>query len=279
MSRTARRAARSLMLCADDFGLSTGVDVAIDELARRGRLSAVSCLANGPAWSTDGPALARLPARVAVGLHFNLTEGRPLSDALAAQWPRSATLPQCIVAAHTRRLPLPAIADELAAQWSAFVAATGRVPQFIDGHQHVHHLPGIRELVLGWSQRQTPPPALRATGHVLGPSFALKRLAIEWTGGRALTRGLQRLRVVPQNTALLGVYDFEELDYRALMQAWLARLPAEGGLIFCHPGRRSPEGSRDTIAAAREREWAYLASDAFAADLRAAGVTLATQAA
>jgi chitin disaccharide deacetylase len=277
MSRAARRSERPLMLCADDFGLSTGIDVAIEDLARRERLSAVSCLVNGPAWVTDGPAVARLPARVAAGLHFNLTEGRPLSDALAAQWPLLPALPQCLLAAHTRRLPLPAIAHELAAQWSAFVAATGRAPQFIDGHQHVHHLPGIRELVLDWAQRQTPPPALRSTGRMLGPGYALKRLVIEWTGGRALARRLERLHVAPQNSTLLGVYDFEEPDYRSLMQAWLARLPAEGGLIFCHPGRRSPEAQRDTIAAAREREWAYLASDAFIADLQAAGVGLTTQ--
>jgi len=55
----------------------------------------------------------------------------------------------------------------------------------------------------------------------------------------------------------------------------LARLPATGGLIFCHPGRRSPDTAADPIAAAREREWAYLASEAFAADLQAADVSLA----
>jgi len=273
MSRTARRAARSLMLCADDFGLSTGVDVAIDELARRGRLSAVSCLANGPAWSTDGPALARLPARVAVGLHFNLTEGRPLSDALAAQWPRSATLPQCIVAAHTRRLPLPAIADELAAQWSAFVAATGRVPQFIDGHQHVHHLPGVREIVLAG----TPTPvAVRNTGCVCGPGNGLKRLTIERSGGRALQ---QRLREQGRahNAVLLGVYGFRATtDFRRRTQGWLAAAPAQGGLLFCHPAGLDAlaAGDHDPIAAARLREAAYLGSTAFADDLAAAGVTL-----
>lgn len=268
------RAQRSLSLCADDFGLSTGVDVAIDELARRGRLSAIACLSNGPAWPTDGPALAALPARVATGLHFNLTEGRPLSAALAARWPRLPALPQCIVAAHTGRLPLAAIAAELAAQCSAFVAASGRAPQFIDGHQHVHHLPGIRDLVLDWAQRQTPPPALRSTGRVLGPGFAIKRLIIELTGGRALARQLAR-RGLAHNSALLGVYDFAALDYRALMQGWLSRLPAAGAVIFCHPGRRSPEASGDVIAAAREREWIYLGSAAFAEDLRAAGVVLA----
>lgn len=267
---------REVTLCADDYGLSTGVDVAIDELARRGRLSAMSCLTNAPAWPVDGPQLATRPAGVATGLHFNLTDGRPLCAALRERWPVLPTIQACIVAAYRGRLPLVAIGDELRAQWDAFVAVTGRAPDFVDGHQHVHHLPGIRGLVLDCLQQQAHRPALRSTGRVPGPGFLLKRLAIEWTGGRALARALGPLRVVPTNSALLGVYDFEQADYRALMRGWLAHLPPAGGLIFCHPGRRSPEAQRDPIAAAREREWAYLASASFAADLQAAGVVLAT---
>jgi predicted glycoside hydrolase/deacetylase ChbG (UPF0249 family) len=266
---------RELTLCADDYGLSTGVDVAIDDLARRGRLSALSCLANAPAWAPDGPQLATAPPGVATGLHFNLTEGRPLSAALREHWPVLPSIQACIIGAFRGRLPLAAIGEELLAQWDAFVAATGRAPDFVDGHQHVHHLPGIRRLVLDWLQRQVHSPALRSTGHVRGPGFALKRLAIEWTGGRALARELARQRDITYNTVLLGVYDFAQADYRALMRGWLAHLPAAGGLIFCHPGHRSPEAARDPIAAAREREWSYLTSDAFTADLQSAGVTLA----
>ena len=266
---------RTLTLCADDYGLSGGIDAAIDELARRGRLSALSCLTNAAAWPTDGPRLASPAPGVATGLHFNLTEGRPLCPSLRERWPVLPTIEACIVGAHLGRLPLQAIGQELAAQAQAFTAATGRGPDFVDGHQHVHHLPGIRELVLGWLQRQAQPPALRSTGNVCGPGFLFKRLAIEWTGGRALARALARSPAIVHNSALLGVYDFAQTDYRALMRGWLARLPATGGLIFCHPGRRSPDAAADPIAAAREREWAYLASEAFAADLQAADVSLA----
>jgi len=267
---------RVVTLCADDYGTSRGVDAAIDELARRGRLSALSCLTNAPAWPTDGPRWAVPQAGVAVGLHFNLTEGRPLSDSLRARLPSLPTLPSCIVAAHLGRLPLAAIADELAAQWAAFVAATGRAPDFVDGHQHVHHLPGVRGIVLDWAQRQRPVPALRSTGRVLGPGALVKRLAIEWTGGCSLARAIARASPpIARNSALLGVYDFVDPNYRRLMRGWLARLPLAGGLIFCHPGQRSADGAGDAIAAAREREYAYLGSDDFAADLEAADVTLA----
>ena len=267
---------RVVTLCADDYGLSRGVDAAIDDLARRGRLSALACLTNAPAWPADGPQWATPQASVAVGLHFNLTEGRPLSASLRALWHQFPSLPSAIVAAHLGRLPLAAIADELGAQWAAFVAVTGRAPEFVDGHQHVHHLPGVRGLLLDWVQRQRPVPALRSTGRVLGPGALVKRLAIEWTGGRALAHAAKRASPrVARNSALLGVYDFVDPDYRRLMRAWLANLPAAGALIFCHPGQSSPDCTGDAIAAAREREYAYLGSEDFAADLEAAGVTLA----
>jgi hypothetical protein len=82
---------------------------------------------------------------------------------------------------------------------------------------------------------------------------------------------------VPHNTVLLGCYDFVDPDYRGLMRAWLAQVPAEGALLFCHPGAEGAEGADtavDPIARARPREAAYLGSDAFGADLQEAGVRL-----
>jgi hypothetical protein len=63
------------------------------------------------------------------------------------------------------------------------------------------------------------------------------------------------------------------------MQSWLADLPEEGSLVFCHPGdavaaQEAAECPADPIAAARVRELGYLASDDFKADLDAARVRL-----
>lgn len=267
-------APRLLALCVDDFGASAAIDAGILQLAARARLSAVSCLAGAPSWHNDAAALSALAARPGgprVGLHFNLTEGRPLSPALTRVWPRLPTLPRLIVQAQLRALPLAALRDELAAQWQAFEDAFGAPPAHVDGHQHVHHLPQLRTLVLQRVQAHTG-VTVRDTGRVLGPGFALKRRLIEWTGGRALRRRLQPGRAA--NTALLGVYDFDARDYRRLMQQWLAALP-DGAMIFCHPGRAWARGDApDPIAAARVRELAYLDSSAFTYDLAGAGVRL-----
>ncbi|MDQ6679628.1 MAG: ChbG/HpnK family deacetylase, partial [Pseudomonadota bacterium] len=238
-----------------------------------GRLSAVSCLVNGVHWADGALLLRGMPADVDLGLHFNLTEGRPQSAELAHVWPQLPALPRLIAMAHLRRVPRAAIRAELEAQLGAFGVSVGRAPRFIDGHQHVHHLPGVRSILLDAVARMQPKPAVRNTGHVLGPAYGVKRTLIERTGGRALARELMR-RGIAHNAALTGVYDFEAPHYRVLMQRWLAEVGSEGALLFCHPGAPAKARASDPIAAARLREFAYLRSADFGADLAASGFTL-----
>lgn len=276
--------ARALLLCADDYGLARGIDETIARLVRAGRLGAFSCIVNGPAWAADAAQVPALRAAGAqAGLHLNLTEGRPLAPALAMHWSQLPALPRLLALAHLGRLPIAALRDELAAQWQAFVAATGHRPDFVDGHQHVHQLPGVRPLLLALLAAQPSPAAhgadaprvpVRATAPLAGPGFGLKRWVIGATGGVALSRALRRAGLA-HNRCLLGAYDFQAADYGALMRGWLKRVPAGGALLFCHPGARSDDAPADVIAAAREREAAYLGSDDFARDLAAAGVRLA----
>ncbi|HZV93491.1 MAG TPA: ChbG/HpnK family deacetylase, partial [Caldimonas sp.] len=162
-------------------------------------------------------------------------------------------------------------------QRDAFSDATGRSPGHVDGHQHVHQLPQIRDIVVD-AEATTPAAqrfAIRSTGRVIGPGHAFKRMVIEGTGGRGLLRMLRERRI-RHNAALLGVYDFQDPDYRRLVRGWLASAPADGGLVFCHPLATSPTtASVDAITAARRREADYLGSDAFAEDLATAGFKVA----
>jgi predicted glycoside hydrolase/deacetylase ChbG (UPF0249 family) len=272
---------KALALCADDYGLSPAIDRGILKLAQAWRLTDVSCLVNGPRWPQAARELAALAVvrqgRVRTGLHFNLTEGRPLSPELASLWPQFPQLETLIVDAHLRRLPEPALRAELQAQMQAFEQGRGKAPSHVDGHQHVHHLPQVREALLALLAPRAD-IRVRHTGRVQGPGFLVKRLLIEGTGGRTLGRQLIALRR-QANTQLYGVYDFVQPDYRLLMQSWLADLPDEGSLIFCHPGdapaaKESGDTPPDPIAAARVRELAYLASADFKTDLDAAGARL-----
>jgi predicted glycoside hydrolase/deacetylase ChbG (UPF0249 family) len=265
-------AGRVLAVCADDVGLVDGVADTVVALAVAGRLCAASCLASAPGWQRSAKVVAGAPPALELGLHFNLSEGAALSAELRRHWPTLPGLAQLLAAAALRRLPLAAIAAEFRAQVGAFGDALGRAPAFIDGHQHVHALPGVRDVVLDAVAAWPAPPAIRSTGAVSGPGAPLKRRIIEASGGRALARSL-RARGIAHNSVLLGAYDFARADYRDLVQRWLAVAPREGGLLFCHPCAGA-DGAADPIAAARRREADYLGSAAFAEDLAAAGVTI-----
>jgi chitin disaccharide deacetylase len=267
---------RLLAVCADDVGLIEGVAETVVALAADARLSAASCVANAPGWRPAAAVLARSQAPLELGLHFNLTDGAPCSAALRTHWPALPGLARLLALATVHALPLAAIEAEFAAQVDAFAAALGRRPAFIDGHQHVHALPGVREVVLDAIATWPEVPGVRSTGRLHGAGAALKRWVIEASGGRALERSLVA-RGMAHNHLLLGAYDFAAVDYRRLMKSWLACAPSEGGLLFCHPcAGAGAGGAADPIAASRRREAAYLASAAFADDLADAGVSVAS---
>ena len=101
---------KRIAICADDFGMATGIDEAILELSRLGRLSAVSCLTSGPALRHHSAALAQLP--VDIGLHLNFTES------LAADQ-YHLPLARLLAACYTRRLPPLLVASTIAARAAA----------------------------------------------------------------------------------------------------------------------------------------------------------------
>jgi predicted glycoside hydrolase/deacetylase ChbG (UPF0249 family) len=265
-----------LMLCADDYGASPSISAGIDALARAGRLQAVSCMVTSPHWAEAAQALVDWPPDISLGLHFNLTEGQPLSPELRQRWASFPGLNKVLLLAGLRALPARAVASEWQAQWGLFadtLNALGLKAGHLDGHQHVHHLPGVRPHVVHTAAQHGL--AVRHCGRILGPGGALKRRVIEATGGRRLRPLLARAGLA-FNPNLTGAYDFQAGEYRALFRQWLSALPVgEPTLLFCHPGQAFQPGEPiDPIAQARVRELNYLASDAFTADLAAAGVRL-----
>src|ERR1700732_1922543 len=68
------------ILCADDYGMTRGIDQAILALAEEGRVSAVSCIVNGYEWSRSAEGMRKL-VNIEVGLHVVLTDGVALTGA------------------------------------------------------------------------------------------------------------------------------------------------------------------------------------------------------
>lgn len=267
-----------MQVVADDYAQHAGIDEAVLALGATGRLHGTSCLVNLPGWPAAARGLAALPGGFSVGWHFNLTEGTPLSAAMRRHWPRLPGLRPVLLRGLVRALPATALADEWKAQLDAFTEAVGRLPDHVDGHQHVHALPQVREHLLASFGSAAPRPAIRSTACLRGPGGRLKQGVIERSGGRALGRALQS-RAWPHNPVLLGAYGFGAgEDFRERMRAWMALAadtprssglePAGAPLLFCHPARHAPPD--DPIGPARLREHAYLASEAYAEDWEAA---------
>lgn len=270
-AREGREAHRRLCIVADDFGLHPSIDQAVLQLVAMGRVHAVSVMSGAPAWPRSAGLLAAATAgRADVGLHLDLTAFpvQPLLRHGLGQW---------VGASFLRLVDRAAIEAEIGQQLQRFEAFFGRAPEHVDGHQHVHQLPVIREALvrllreryagrLPWLRcTRRPRVAVRDAGH--GKAAVIERL------GAAGLRRLARRHGFAQNRHLLGVYGFEASPARHLqrLQGWLAQAE-DGDLLMCHPARQAIEG--DAIAVARVVEFNLLASEAMGRLLSASGVTL-----
>lgn len=238
-----------LMLTADDYAMTSGVSRAIRELADLGALSATSVMTTGAHWPAHAAQIAARRDRLAVGLHFNLTLGAPLGTMPdLAPGGRLPTLGDLVARALKGAIETSEIAAELGRQLDAFEAAIGHPPDHVDGHQHVHALPGIGPAVaemLAFRYRERPPlvrnPADRV-GRILARRTALaKALGVAWLGRRfAATLAAAGL---PSNDSFAGITDFAVQRTRAdLDRALLAR--GHLHLVMCHPGYPDEELAR-----------------------------------
>jgi predicted glycoside hydrolase/deacetylase ChbG (UPF0249 family) len=255
----------------DDFGMHDGITQAALDLVRRGSVSAISCLVDGPAWHSGSIALKQNTVDVEVGLHLNFTENFGQSRV-------SVPLPRLILLAYARMLDRAALKSDIERQLELFEASLGRMPDFVDGHQHVHQLPVIRDaLIQVLDQRYSSrKPWLRASGsprHFSGSALTrpvrFKSRLIGWLGASAFSR-LARQHGYSQNRHLLGVYGFDVPDgfYLALVRAWL-RSAVGGEVLMCHP---SVAGTwNDALMKARHREYRVLASSDFVELVKRAG--------
>jgi chitin disaccharide deacetylase len=273
---------RRIWLCADDYGLSPGVNRAIRDLIERGRLNATSVMVVGPSVGRDEigalqTAAANSP-RCAVGLHITLTAPfRPLTMHFrpidGGMFPR---LPKLLRAGLLRRLDGEIIQAELMVQLSAFTDVFGRPPDFVDGHQHVQLFPRVREAFLAAVKQAAPGAWVRQSGRDQPLARRLgspKALVLDLLSAKF--RSLAARADIACNAGFAGAYDFSgRPDFGALMGEFLDGMP-EGGLIMCHPGFVDDTlVSLDPLTTQREVEHAFLGGAYFPPLLAANKVTL-----
>jgi len=273
---------RRIWLCADDYGISPGVNRAIRDLIENGRLNATSAMVVGPAIGRDEvnalKAAAETNPRGAVGLHVTLTAPfrpltmhfRPIEGGLFL--PHTKLLRRGL----TGRFDSELIHTEVTVQLTAFVDLFGRPPDFVDGHQHVQLYPGVRAAFLAAVKTGAPEAWIRQCGRDrpwvqrLDSPKALVLDALSAQFRKRATRANLSF-----NPAFAGAYDFSKAaDFGALMRQFLQGMP-EAGVVMCHPGFVDDVLiSLDPLTVQREREYEFLRGEQFLPLLAANEVTL-----
>ena len=255
-----------LILSADDFGLTSGVNRAVAELHRAGVLTSATLMARAAA-TDEAIAIARATPTLGVGCHVVLVDGEPVLPAQALPMlvdqctgrfqPTSGAFVQRL---FTGRIRSAEIEAETAAQ-IALLQSRGVALTHIDTHKHVHIFPAVLRPVLRaaraagirfvrnpfepvWSRRATPhAPWLRRAEvsllRLLEPAF--RRIVAE--EGFTTTDGA------------LGVLATGTLD-AATLAALLSNLPAGTWELVTHPGYNDADLARahTRLLASREIE-------------------------
>ena len=260
----------NIILCADDYAQNEAICEGILQLVTQSRVNAISCMTNHALWSNAQQALSAVQHTTWIGLHLNFTQGAPQSDVWRQQvgttFPTLTTLLRMI---YLRRLDPRVVMAEIEAQIDAFTHAMNQPPDFIDGHQHIHQFPIIRECLLTLYAQRKLSAFIRQTSNgwrdLINWSHFPKTQLIALLGGIRFKHRINK-QAIPTNQSFAGIYTFTKAQhYRDAFKTFLSQT-TDGGLIMCHPGMRSEDAS-DPLYRSRYYEFDYLSSDTFLQDL------------
>ncbi|MEK0451490.1 MAG: hypothetical protein RL088_3758 [Verrucomicrobiota bacterium] len=195
---------RKVIVNADDFGLSRGVNRGIIEAHERGILTSTSLMVRQSA-AEEAAEYARGNPRLGVGLHVDLGEW----VCIRGHW----MMRYEVVKIDDK---FPRFLDEIRRQLDRFRALVGREPSHIDSHQHFHRREPVRsglyriaeELALPLREMTT---SIRYCGHFYGQSGSGDSYP-ELVGADSLARTLQRL---PAGITELGCHPSAEMDFES----------------------------------------------------------------
>lgn len=231
-----------LIINADDYGYFPCVSQGILEAARTGNLTATGVLANS---TTLIDQLVWLDSvkNLAVGVHLNLTFGRPMTTRMAEKLcPWQGHFPSAYVMSLMILRGKISI-DDVRREWCAQIEACyqGRQLAFLNSHEHIHMLPALFPLVLELAQayqishvRITQADWLSCRLSALFRNTAIQAM-----------RTLNQLKYKAQAPPFLGLSCSGKLSYRYLDAVFSKLTPGIRYELMCHPGHFDPNEITD----------------------------------
>ena len=249
-----------MILCADDFGLNNSVSTGILNLVHAKKSNSVSCLVTTSNWKKRVPELQLLCDSVELGLHLTLTDPKPV------HFP-GHSLSSLIRKSYLGQLKKQEIILEIQAQMKIFRETTGRLPDYVDGHEFCHHLPTVREALIEIAEefhfkenniyirvfRQGKLPFFKNSifwmfNHIISiPSKKLARLL--------------KSRGILFNSCLFGFHPYH-LEPKKYFEYYFQAKPSKKDIFFCHPGLLSDDNS-DSLRHYRFQIYNFMMSSQF----------------
>jgi hopanoid biosynthesis associated protein HpnK len=271
-----------LVVNADDFGISRGVNRGIVEAYRNGLVTSASLMANLPS-AEDALTRAAVCPDLGLGLHLTLTAGRPLLppadvQSLVDEHGRFLVLGTFLSRLSTGKVRTDDVRRELTAQVE-WANRHGLQPGHLDSHHHVHVHPLVapvvvriaREFGVGW---------VRCPVETLGPGALLAANPTDVARTVAISAFGLLLRARLRRSGLRSADQFRGIglgmgfDQRALIET-LRVLPSGLTELMTHPGHPDEELRRLTVfAEGRDRELLALTSGAAREAVRSRGVRI-----
>jgi predicted glycoside hydrolase/deacetylase ChbG (UPF0249 family) len=252
VNASAGQGVKNLIVNADDLCWTPGVNRGIVEAFRNGIVTSTSLLANGAAFA-DGVEAVRSARGLGVGVHLNLSDGPPVAEretvtSLLNDEGLFAGGPESLLLRHARRgLVLPEVETEWEAQIEKARDA-GIEPTHLDGHKHVHMLPGLFEIALRLAKRHgigairvsLEASSLRAAlsaGEKRRTGVVMKQ-GVQARGLKLLARDARKQAAragIATADYFCGIAQTGELTREGITQ-FLKSLPEGTTELMCHPG-------------------------------------------
>jgi predicted glycoside hydrolase/deacetylase ChbG (UPF0249 family) len=234
------------------LGWTAGVNRGILEAFNHGIVTSTSLLANGPAFA-DGVSAAQSAPGLGVGVHLNLTDGPPIAKSenvasLLNERGEFSGSPESLLLRRARR---GLLLQEVETEWDAQIQkirGAGITPTHLDGHKHVHMLPGLFEIALKLAKRHEI-GAIRVSHEASSLRTALSS-GSKKNAGMVMKQGVQArgLKLLARDAReqaeragisttdyFCGIAQTGELTREGVTQ-FVKSLPDGTTELMCHPG-------------------------------------------
>ena len=223
-----------LLVNADDYGYFPGISRGIIDAHTDGIVTATGVLANGSSFLEDVDRL-RATTSLDVGVHLNLTFGRPLTASMRKHHQRSNEKFVSKIDFAKKyilgELPL----DDIHKEWCAQIELCrdcGLVLWFLNSHEHIHLLPSLFKLTQGLSKKYKIPHVRLPTARLfetLSPAGMIRA---------AIVRSFAALHRPKNQTAInfIGFGQSGKLTESYLMHLIRRMQPGKIYELMCHPG-------------------------------------------